>query len=121
MAVVDDETTAGAAYRRMAVVSDELLAAVEGLAATVQREVGRRSVADPIRHTPGVCGRAACVRQTRIPVWTLIGLQKVGRDERDLLSDFPSLVAADLDAAWAYYRQHPAEIDAAIAAIESED
>ena len=97
----------------MAVVSDELLAAVEGMAATVQREAARRSVADSIRRTPGVCGRAACVRQTRIPVWTLIGLQKLGRDERDLLSDFPSLIPADLDAAWAYYRQYPAEIDAA--------
>ena len=105
----------------MAVVSDELLAAVEGLAATVQREAESRLASDRIRRTPGVCGWAACVRQTRIPVWTLIGLQKLGRDERDLVGDFPSLVPADLDAAWVYYRQHPAEIDAAIAANERED
>ena len=104
----------------MAVVSDELLAAVEGLAATVHRESARRRAADGIRSTPGVCGGVACVRQTRIPVWTLIGFQRLGRTEAELLGDYPSLLPTDLDAAWAYYRDHTTEIDAAIADAERE-
>ena len=105
----------------MAVVSDELLAAVEGLAATVQRESARRRAADAIRSTPGVCGGAACVRHTRIPVWTLIGFQRLGRTEAELLGDYPSLSTADLDAVWAYYRDHTTEIDAAVADAEREE
>ncbi len=105
----------------MAVVSDELLAAVEGLAATVQRESARRRAADAIRSTPGVCGGAACVRHTRIPVWTLIGFQRLGRSETELLADYPSLAPADLDAVWVYYRDHTTEIDADIADAERED
>ena len=96
------------------------MAAVEGLAATVQRETSRRHAAERVKRTPGVSGGAACVRNTRVPVWTLIGLQKLGRTEAELVEDFPSLTPADLDAVWAYYRDHPAEIDAAIADEERE-
>jgi uncharacterized protein (DUF433 family) len=74
-----------------------------------------------IKRTPGVSGGDACVRDTRIPVWTLVQLQKQGRAEAQLLADFPSLAATDLDAVWAYYRAHPSEIDAAIAAQERDD
>jgi uncharacterized protein (DUF433 family) len=74
-----------------------------------------------ITRTPGVSGGDACVRDTRIPVWTLVQLQKQGRAEADLLNDFPSLTVTDLDAVWAYYRAHPAEIDTAIAAQEDDD
>jgi uncharacterized protein (DUF433 family) len=74
-----------------------------------------------IKHTPGVGGGAACVRDTRVAVWTLVQLMKLGRSEAQLLTDFPSLAGADMDAVWAYYRAHPAEIEAAIAAQERED
>ena len=47
-------------------------------------------------------------------VWLLVVLRRRGRSDADLLSDYPSLSAEDLDAAWAYYRHHPAEIEQAI-------
>jgi uncharacterized protein (DUF433 family) len=74
-----------------------------------------------IKRTPDVSGGDACVRDTRIPVWTLVQLQKQGRTEDQLLTDFPSLTSADMDAVWAYYRAHTAEVDTAIARQERED
>lgn len=67
---------------------------------------------------PRVSGGDACVGNTRIPVWTLVAYRDLGRQDQDLLRDFPSLSAADLEAAWAYARQHPEEIREAIAAQE---
>ena len=49
-----------------------------------------------IRKTPGVVGGDARVRETRIPVWTLVELKKQGRTEAQLLSDFPGLTQNDL-------------------------
>ena len=74
-----------------------------------------------IKKTPGVSGGAACVRHTRIPVWTLVQLKKLGRSELELLGDFPSITQADLDSVLNYYRYHPVEIDEAIDAEERED
>ena len=73
-----------------------------------------------IRHTEGVVGGDACVRDTRIPVWTLVQLKKLGRNEAQLLADFPGLTRDDLDAVWSYYRQHTDEIEHAIAAEAAE-
>jgi uncharacterized protein (DUF433 family) len=73
-----------------------------------------------ISQTPGVVGGDACIRDTRIPVWTLVQLKKLGRTEEDLVADFPGLTGLDLKAAWDYYRAHSLEIDQAIAAEEAE-
>ena len=73
-----------------------------------------------VRKTSGVCGGSACARNSRIPVWTLIQLKRLGQSEQQLLEDFPSLSSADLDATWDYYRSHLTEIDADIAA-QNED
>src|SRR4051794_10466582 len=73
----------------------------------VAKQGGTPNVPSPgetIRHTPGVVGGDACVRGTRIPVWTLVHLKKLGRTEAQLLSDYPGLTRSDLDAVWAYYR-----------------
>jgi len=86
------------------------------------REVGVPAVGgSDVKKTPGVYGGAACVRDTRIPVWTLVQLKKLGRSEEQLLGDFPSITQLDLDAVWNYYRDHPVEIDDAIAAEERVD
>ncbi|HEY2589929.1 MAG TPA: DUF433 domain-containing protein [Tepidisphaeraceae bacterium] len=77
-------------------------------------------MATTIEHTPGVCGGAACVRNTRIAVWTLVRLQQLDRSDEQLLADFPGLRREDLTAVRAYYREHAAEIDEAIAAEERE-
>ena len=73
-----------------------------------------------ISRTPGVVGGDACIRDTRIPVWTLVQLKKLGREEDDIVADFPGLTNGDLEAAWDYYRRHTVEIDQAIAAEEAE-
>lgn len=62
-----------------------------------------------------------CVLNTRIPVWTLIQLQRLGRTEEQLLTDFPSLTQSHLDAAWDYYRSNVSEIEADIAGQEQDE
>ena len=69
-----------------------------------------------IQKTPGVCGGEARVRNTRIPVWTLVSFRQQGADSTELLRNYPGLSQADLDMAWGYYTEHPDEIDRAIAA-----
>ena len=73
------------------------------------------SAPSAIRKTPGVCGGNACVRDTRIPVWTLQRLRELGSSEQDLLVDFPALAPSDLSAAWEYVRLNPSEIAEVIA------
>lgn len=68
-----------------------------------------------IQKTPGVCGGNACVRETRIAVWTLQRLNELGVGDEQLLADFPTLLAADLPAVWDYVRENEDEIRAAIA------
>jgi uncharacterized protein (DUF433 family) len=64
-----------------------------------------------IQKTPGVCGGWACIRSTRITVSGLVTSRKLGTSEERLLEAYPSLTADDLAAAWAYYGQHPLEIE----------
>ena len=61
------------------------------------------------------------MRDTRIAVWTLVELKKLGRAEAGLLADYPGLTQEDLDAVWGYYREHTDEIEKAIAAEAAED
>ena len=74
------------------------------------------STTPAIRRRDGVLGGAACIRDTRIPVSVLVDLRAQGRSVEQLLGDFPGLTRAELDAAWAYYRDHPDEIDQSIVA-----
>lgn len=57
------------------------------------------------------CGGDACVRDTRIPVWSLVEAHRLGAAEVELLESYPSLTAADLEAAWEYQRLNPLEIE----------
>lgn len=74
-----------------------------------------------IERTPGVCGGAACLHGTRIPVWLLIRYRRLGAGDAELLNCFPSIQAADLAAAWEYADDFPEEIAAAIAEQEAAD
>lgn len=56
-----------------------------------------------IQHTPGVCGGRACIRNTRIPVWTIILYLRAGCTTAMILADFPTLTAVDLLTAQAWY------------------
>jgi uncharacterized protein (DUF433 family) len=63
-----------------------------------------------IEKTPGVCGGAARVAGTRIPVWQLVEARGLGASEAQLLIDYPRLKAANLVDAWAYAEDHRNEI-----------
>ncbi len=70
---------------------------------------------NPIQITPGVCGGQARIRNTRIPVWTLVAYRQQGAPDEELLANYPGLTAEDLSAAWHYYEQKPEQIDQEIA------
>ena len=63
-----------------------------------------------------VCGGAARIIRTRIPVWLLESLRRGGRTDAELLAVYPSLGAEDLANAWNYARTRRAEMDREIAA-----
>jgi len=71
-----------------------------------------------IEKTAGVCGGAARITGTRIPVWQLVEARNMGVSEAQLLIDYPRLKAVNLVDAWAYAEANPAEIDAEIRANE---
>ncbi len=74
-----------------------------------------------IRKTPGLAGGCACIRNTRIAVWTLISLMNQGADDQELLRNFPGLNLLDLEVARSYYASSKEEIDAEIESNHRED
>ena len=74
-----------------------------------------------IEKTENVMGGAACVRQTRIPVWLLEQARRRNVGEIELLRNYPQLSANDLANAWDYANAHHTEIERAIADNEAED
>ena len=68
-------------------------------------------VLDRITKTSGVCGGDACIRGHRIPVWSLVEARRLGANDARLLQSYPGLTPSDLDAAWAYHRANPLEIE----------
>lgn len=68
----------------------------------------------------GVCGGAACIAGTRIPVWLLEDYRRQGLSEAQLLAAYPALKAEDLFHAWAYVRQRRDEVSHAIAVNEGD-
>ena len=67
-----------------------------------------------ITHTPGVCGGRACIRDTRIPVWSILEAKKMGANDLELLQSFQGLNAEDITNAMRYYHGHKDEVDADI-------
>ncbi|RUS95879.1 hypothetical protein DSM106972_088920 [Dulcicalothrix desertica PCC 7102] len=98
---------------------DSLLQIIESLSpeetALLQEKLGA------IQKTPGVCGGHACIRSTRIPVWTLVSFHQQGADNTELLRNFPGLTLEDLNSAWAYYNRHQDEINSIIASYQEDD
>jgi uncharacterized protein (DUF433 family) len=77
-----------------------------------------QALQNPIRSTSGVCGGHARIRDTRIPVWTLVAYRQQGAPDEELLANYPGLTHADLAAAWDYYQKNREPIDRAIAEDE---
>ena len=74
-----------------------------------------------ITKEPDRCGGNACIRNSRIPVWTLINYRRLGGSDTSILYDYPSLTSADLEAASEYYTAYTEEIDLAIRKNEEDD
>ncbi len=69
-----------------------------------------RQGASWIEKTPGVCGGEPCIRRTRHTVSGLVESRQLGMSDARILESYPDLSQADLDIAWAYWRDHPKEI-----------
>lgn len=74
-----------------------------------------------IQKNSQIAGGQACIRSTRIPVWTLIALSQQGMEDARILQNFPGLTPLDLLAARRYYQINPTEIDALIISQEDLD
>ena len=82
-------------------------------------ELSKISLQDKIvQKTPGICGGHARIRNTRIPVWTLVSLRQQGATEQELLRNYPSLTSDDLTAVWEYYYNHKSEIERIIISMD---
>lgn len=73
-----------------------------------------------ILKTENIMNGAACIRQTRIPVWLLEQARRQGVTEAELLQNYPQLTASDLAIAWNYISSHQTEIENAITTNENE-
>lgn len=104
----------------------ELTPKLNRLRPAEKAEVVRKLVQDitnawpGIEKTPGVAGADACIVRTRIPVWALENYRRMGLSEAQILTNYPSLRAADLVNAWAYAEAHPKEIRKSIEENEGE-
>lgn len=104
---------------------DQLRAQLQALTPGEKAEVLKLLAAELTQHwsgidrTPEVCGGAACISRTRIPVWLLVGYRRSGWSEARILENYPALRAGDLANAWAYAAAHVEEIDAELLANEA--
>ena len=67
-----------------------------------------------IRKAPGVRGGAACIGDSRVPVWMIVLMSESGAGVGEMLAAYPQLTPADCAAALNYALLHRAEIDADI-------
>lgn len=72
-----------------------------------------------IEQTSDVCGGAARIVRTRIPVWLLEQARRLGANDADILRAYPVLRAEDLASAWAFVRKYEELIDAQISENEA--
>jgi uncharacterized protein (DUF433 family) len=63
---------------------------------------------------PGVCGGDPCIEGTRMAVWILYQAKLKGVSDGDLLKRHPFLSRRNLENAWAFTKEHLAEIEESI-------
>ena len=61
--------------------------------------------------TPEVCGGAARLVRTRIPVWVLERMRQLGISQNEILRSYPTLGRIDLLQAWSYADAHRLEME----------
>ncbi|MEH2419408.1 MAG: DUF433 domain-containing protein [Nostoc sp.] len=100
---------------------DSLVQIIESLTPEERIFLQEQLSSKPIQVTVGVCGGQPRIRNTRIPVWTLVAFRQQGADEEELPRNYPTLTDDDLTDAWAYYEQHREELDQAIITFTEDD
>jgi uncharacterized protein (DUF433 family) len=73
--------------------------------------VNQATSASWIEKNPGVCGGAACIRNTRHTVAGLVQWRRLGLSDERILEHHLDLNRTDLETAWDYYNQQAAEIE----------
>ena len=65
-----------------------------------------------IQKRQAVCGGDACIRDTRMPVWSIIRARQLGISDIDLQTHFvTTLTADDVQTALDYYADNAEEIE----------
>jgi uncharacterized protein (DUF433 family) len=64
-----------------------------------------------IVRTPQILGGTPVIAGTRMPVYAIASAFRAGKGLYDILSDYPFLTLAEVEAALLYYLSHKAEID----------
>ncbi len=77
-------------------------------------EAQQTKIFHEIEKTDGVLGGSARIRGTRLAVWCLVALKRLGQSDEEILSDYPQLSSAQLAEAWDYEKAFPEEIAAEI-------
>lgn len=68
-------------------------------------------MSDKIVKVEGICGGQPVIQGTRTSVLSIINYMEVYGDKDAILRALPHLSSEDIEAAFAYYRQHTDEID----------
>ena len=94
-------------------IKEQLLQTIETLPDDLLAETLKfvQILQHPIHKTPGICGGAARIRDTRIPVWTIVAYQQQGATEAELLYNYPGLTLQDIQAVTNYYESNREEIE----------
>jgi uncharacterized protein (DUF433 family) len=98
---------------------DSLIQVIESLTPEESLLFQEKLSARAIQSTPGVCGGNARIRNTRIPVWTLVSLHQQGAREAELLRNYPGKVGSRFRECLALLR-HREEIDRIIVSDRTE-
>ncbi len=64
-----------------------------------------------IEKTEGVCGGSARIKNTRIPVWSVVEAKKMNFSDQRILTSYPSLSLPDIENALVYYARNREEIE----------
>lgn len=83
---------------------------IDFLRAVVAEDVTVDNIAG-VEKVEGVCGGRARIRQTRIPVWSIVLAKRMGRGDDDILRGYGQLTTNDIENALLYYARNRGEIE----------
>jgi len=79
----------------------------------------KKNITHPyVTQKKGICGGRSIIKDTRIPVWSIIKWYKIGFSIEEILREFPQLNPAQIYDAFSYYYDNKEEIEKDI--IENE-